>query len=141
MWSDADDEIFAGDLTAALGEWGAPLLRDTADDAVFRSHWLALPLERRLRDHAPDRPPLTIEVRTADQPVLLRTVDGRVSVRPGTAPDADATLTGSPPVVLDLLTGGIDLETARARGLEFEGDPTALERIAPADDVEAQPVA
>src|SRR5215472_2870335 len=27
-------------VLTALGEWGAPLLRD-ADDAVFRSHWLA----------------------------------------------------------------------------------------------------
>jgi len=124
----------------ALGEWGSPLLRETGPDAVFRSHWLAWPLERRLVDHAPDRPPVTIEIRTADQPVLLRTVGGRVSVRPGTAERPDATVSGPPPVVIELLTGAIDLETARAQGLVFEGDPAVLARVAPDPDLAAEPI-
>jgi DNA-binding HxlR family transcriptional regulator len=127
-------------VVMALGEWGAPLLREASDDAVFRSHWLAWPLERHLVDHAPDRPPVTIEIRTADQPVVLRTVDGRVSVRPGTVPSPDATVSGSPPVVIELLTGAIDLDTARTRGLVFEGDPAVLGRVAPDPDLAPEPI-
>ena len=115
-------------VLGALGEWGAPLLAGCSDDAAFRSHWLALPL-RRLRDQDPERPPVTIEVRTADQPMLVRTLNGQVVVEPGTAPQADATIVGSPPVVVELFLGAIDLETARARGLVLEGDPAALARV------------
>jgi DNA-binding HxlR family transcriptional regulator len=122
-------------VLAALGEWGVPLLQEGSDDAVFRSHWLALPL-RQLRDHAPEQPPATIEVHTADQPMLVRTVDGKVVVEPGTDPRADATITGSPPVVLELFLGGIDLETAQAQGLVLEGDAATLARIAPHPDVD-----
>src|SRR5262249_17484944 len=87
-----------------------------------------------LRPAAPPRakPPVTIEVRTADQPVLVETADGRVRVRPGTATAPDAVVSGQPPLVASLLIGRIDLETARARGLEFEGDPDALRRVQPA---------
>jgi len=117
-------------VLAALGEWGVPLLHEGSDEAVFRSHWLALPL-RQLRDHAPERPPVTIEIHTADQPMLVRTVDGKVVVEPGTDPSADATITGPPPVVVELFLGGIDLETAQAQGLVLEGDATALARVTP----------
>jgi DNA-binding HxlR family transcriptional regulator len=119
-------------VLVALGEWGAPMLADSPDDITFRSHWLALPLELKLVDTAPDQPPVTIEVRTADQPVLVETADGRVRVRPGTATAPDAALSGPPPLVASLLIGRIDLDTARARGLEFEGDPDALRRVQPA---------
>jgi DNA-binding HxlR family transcriptional regulator len=117
----------------ALGEWGAPLLPETSAGAEFRSHWLALPLERYLKDDEPDRPPVTIEVRTGDQPVVIETIDGRVHVRPGSALDPDATVSGPPPLVIDLLTGRVDLAAARADGLEFEGDPKALSRVARSD--------
>jgi DNA-binding HxlR family transcriptional regulator len=122
-------------VLVALGAWGLPLLADCSDEAAFRSHWLALPL-RQLRDHAPARPPVTIEVHTADQPMLVRTVEGRVVVEPGTDPRADATITGSPPVVVDLFLGTIDLVTARARGLVLEGDPAALARVAVDPDLD-----
>ena len=121
-------------VLGALGEWGAPLLHEGSDDAVFRSHWLALPL-RSLRDHAPERPPVTIEVHTADQPMLVRTVDGQVVVEPGTDPRADATITGPPSVVVDLFLGGIDLDAAQDLGLVLEGDAAALARVAPEPDL------
>jgi DNA-binding HxlR family transcriptional regulator len=116
----------------ALGEWGAPLLHETSGDATFRSHWLTLPLERFLSDHTPERPPVAIDLRSGDQPMVIETIDGHVHVRPGATPVPDATLTGAPPLVLDLLLGTLDLATARARGLEFEGDPEALRRLQPA---------
>jgi len=113
----------------ALGEWGGPLLQDVPADATFRSHWLALPLERRVSDHSPDEPPITIEVQTGDEPIVIQTVDGTVRIRPGTATDPDATLSGTPMLILAFLAGELDLDTARARGLDIAGDPKALQRI------------
>jgi DNA-binding HxlR family transcriptional regulator len=115
----------------ALGRWGRPLLEKASADAVFRSHWLTLPIEAFLTDHTPERPPVTIEVRTGDQPVQIQTVDGQVLVRPGNTAHPDATMTGTPPVIIGLLAGDLDLATARARGLTFEGDPAALRRVQP----------
>jgi hypothetical protein len=96
---------------------------------------LALPLERYLRDHAPDRPPVTVEIRTGDQPIHLETVDGAVRVQLGPADAPNAILDGPPPLIADVLIYGLDLATARERGLGFEGDPDAVRRVArtPAD--------
>jgi DNA-binding HxlR family transcriptional regulator len=119
-------------VLAALGTWGHPLLEDIEDGAVFRSHWLALPLGLLLTDHAPDRPPVTIAVHTGDQPVSVSTVGGEVRVRAGAPPDPDALITGTPDLVVGLFTGEFDLESAVARGLTFEGDARALRRVQPA---------
>src|SRR5262249_13853739 len=83
-------------------------------------------------DNAPDLPPIAIELRTGDQPVVVETVCGQVRVRPGTADAPDLVLSGPPPVVTSLVLGRIDLETARARGLELEGNSDALRRVQPA---------
>lgn len=115
----------------ALGQWGEPLLASTPDDANFRTHWLAFPFEGLLKDHAPERDPVAIEIHTGDQPIVLRTVDGRVRVRPGTVEAPDARITGAPPVVLKLLTGALDLAAARAEGLRFEGNAKVLRRVRP----------
>jgi DNA-binding HxlR family transcriptional regulator len=115
----------------ALGRWGAPLLAELPDDAEFRSHWLVLPLQIHLADHAPDRPPVTIEVRTGDQPVTVEAAGGEVRIRPGAAVAPDVTLSGAPPVVASLLFGELDLDTAVKRGAVIDGDPTALARVQP----------
>jgi DNA-binding HxlR family transcriptional regulator len=128
-------------VLTALGEWGMPLLEEASEHAAFRSHWLAVPLEYRLRDHAPERPPVTIEVRTGDQPVVIETNDGAVRVRPGSAAHPDAVLTGPPPLIIDVLMRQLDLATARERGLDFEGDPEALRRITRSDDTDAPSLA
>jgi DNA-binding HxlR family transcriptional regulator len=121
-------------VLTALGEWGMPLLADAPGDAAFCSHWLVVPLEYRLQDHAPERPPVTIEVRTGDEPVVIETVDGSVRVRPGSAADPDAILSGPPPVVMDVLMRNLDLATARERGVELEGDREALRRVTQSDE-------
>jgi DNA-binding HxlR family transcriptional regulator len=115
----------------ALGRWGRPLLQESLPDAEFRSHWLVLPLQSLLSDHAPERPPVTIEVRTGDEPILIQAADGEVRARPGRASDPDATIIGPPPVVIDLISGELDLASARARGLKFTGDREALLRVQP----------
>ncbi len=56
---------------------GRPSPRDE-----FRSHWLWLPVQMFRTDHTPDQPPVTIEVRTGDQPMLIETADGGVRCAP-----------------------------------------------------------
>jgi DNA-binding HxlR family transcriptional regulator len=115
----------------ALGMWGRPLMDEMPKGAAFRSHWLALPLESLLTDHAPERPPVTIAVHTGDQPITV-SVDGEVRVHTGVSPGPDASITASPDLVVGLLTGEFDLETATSRGLKFDGDINALRRVQPA---------
>jgi DNA-binding HxlR family transcriptional regulator len=113
-----------------LGNWGEALLGERGDDDI-RSHWLVLPLEHDLVDRTPDHPPIALEVRSGDQPIVIETVDGAIRVRPGHAARPDGVLTGPPELVLAVLTGKLELEAARANGLEYEGDPQALWRVRP----------
>ena len=112
-----------------LGRWGAPLLADAGDDDVFRSRWMSLPLELYYYDTAPDLPPVTIEVRTADEPMVITTESGRVRARPGTAQRPDAVVSGPPRVVIAALSGRLDLDDAERQGLQVEGDVGAVRRI------------
>jgi len=98
----------------------------------FRSHWLAFPVAHLLADGAPQEPPITIEVRTADQPMIIETAEGGVRARPGSAANPDATITGPPGPILGLLTRRLDLAEAKKRGLKFEGKTAVLKRIQPA---------
>jgi DNA-binding HxlR family transcriptional regulator len=99
-----------------LGRWGGPLLGDQPESDAFRTRWIALPLKLHLGDRTPRRPPVTIEVRNGDEPILVETVaDGTVRVRAGTAEHPDAILTDAPEVALRLLVGGLPLAQARAR--------------------------
>src|SRR5262249_33138677 len=116
----------------SLGRWARPLMIKPAPRDEFRSHWLAMPLETLLADRAPKKAPLQIELRVGDDPMVLETSGGGVRVRPGVAVRPAATLTGAPDVVIGLLAGRIDLATARARKLRFEGDVGVLKRIGPA---------
>jgi DNA-binding HxlR family transcriptional regulator len=115
-------------LVYELGRWGEALLGERGDDEI-RSHWLVLPLQHDLVDRTPERPPIAIEVRTGDQPIVLETVDGGVRARPGRAERPDGVLAGPPELVMALLTGKLELEAARAQGLQYEGDPQTLWRV------------
>jgi len=116
-------------VISELGRWGAPLLAEADGDDVFRSRWMMLPLDLYYRDISPDMPPVTIEVRTGDEPMVLTTSAGKVHARPGTAEHPDAVMTGPPQLVIAALSGRIDLDEACQRGLCVEGDPAALARI------------
>lgn len=113
----------------ALARWAAPLMARPVGDDEFQSHWLVMPFTHYLSDHTPDQPPITIEVRTGDEPVLIETVDGTVRARPGRAEHPDATMAGPASLILGIVTGRLDLATARSRGLQYEGDPDAIERV------------
>lgn len=114
-----------------LGRWGAPLLQRCEDGDVFCTHWLGLPVRHLLTDRAPDQPPIAIELRTGDAPLVVETVNGEVRTRPGPAGKPDAVLSGPPPLIVGLLIGQLDVESARAAGLRVEGDLEALRRVQP----------
>jgi DNA-binding HxlR family transcriptional regulator len=112
----------------ALGQWGASLMAKANRDDEFRSHWLALPVSLHLRDTRPQDPPVRIEVRTGDRPMVIE-ASGSVRVSPGPAGDPDAVVSGPPMLVLGYLTGRLDRATAVARGLRIDGATSALRRI------------
>jgi DNA-binding HxlR family transcriptional regulator len=119
----------------ALGNWGAELMATGQGSDVFLGHWLAFPISR-LTDNAPEGPPVTIQVHTGDQPVVVETVDGSVRARPGTAEHPDAVVSGPPDALIGLLRGRFDIAEADEHGLRIEGDPAALQRLRPAPATE-----
>jgi DNA-binding HxlR family transcriptional regulator len=116
-----------------LDNWGAPLLLKSDGQDAFRAHWLALPLQLHLSDQHPRRPPIAIELRTGDGTLTIETVDGSIQTRIGAVPNPDAVLTGTPQLIMGVLVGKRDLDEARAAGLQFEGDRSALRRVQSSD--------
>ena len=114
-----------------LGEWAGRLMAKPKRGDRYRSHWLAMPLENLLTDRDPHKAPVQIEIRVDDEPITVETAEGGVRVRLASVERPDAILTGSPEVIIALLTGRIDVAAARKRSLRLEGDPEALRRVRP----------
>ena len=116
-------------LLEELGRWGAPMMGVPQPNNVFRSHWLVFPFDAYLIDRSPSEPPVAIEVRTGDEPMVIETKDGKVRTRRGAVEKPDAVLEGRPGLILGLLAGRFDLAEARKRGLSFKGKQRALARV------------
>ncbi len=114
-----------------LGRWGAPLMTEPDEHDVFRDSWLALPVRLFVNDRTPDAPPLTIELRAGSEPITVETSDGEVHTRPGAAENPDLIITGTPQLVVGVLTGQLSLTAARARGLRTRGNAKILTRLQP----------
>jgi DNA-binding HxlR family transcriptional regulator len=112
-----------------LFRWGLPLMTEQKPDDAVRSHWLAGALEAMLNDHQPDAPPLTILLQTGDQPIVVEARDGTIHAHAGLADSADATLTGPARPIMGLLLGLLGPADAKAHGVDYQGDPTILDRI------------
>jgi DNA-binding HxlR family transcriptional regulator len=112
-----------------LIRWGVPLMTEQKPQDAVRSHWLAWALELMLTDGEPDGPPVTVELQTGDQPIVIEARDGTIHTRLGAAGGADATLTGPPKPILGLLLGLLALPDATSSGVEVRGDPTILDRL------------
>jgi DNA-binding HxlR family transcriptional regulator len=128
----------------SLVRWGMPLMTaDHTGDAV-RSHWLAWAIELILTDRRPDAPPVTVELQTGEQPIVLETRGGKLVTRLGRSAETgvgatisgeagpDATIVGEARPVMGLLLGMLTLREAKAVGVSYSGDPSILERIGPA---------
>jgi DNA-binding HxlR family transcriptional regulator len=116
----------------ALGRWGVQLMAEGPSEGdEFRSRWLAWPAETFLQDGEPDGPPATVELDAGGEPILLEISHGEVHARPGTVEEPDARLSGSPHTLLGVLSGHLDLEAARARGLQLRGDEKVIRRVQP----------
>jgi DNA-binding HxlR family transcriptional regulator len=118
-----------GPIVRELGRWGAPLMAEPVGEAAFRSRWLQLPVELFLSDQNPDQPPVEIELRTGDEPMTIRTGGGEVRAHLGSAEHPDLVLSGTPQLVIGVISGRLGLRDASAGGLKCEGDPAALARV------------
>jgi len=115
-----------------LGRWGiAYMAEGPAVDDEFRSRWLSWPAEQFLSDHEPHKPPVRLAIDTGQDPVAIEASAGEVRVTVGEDAPADATLSGSPHAVLGLLSGRLDLKSARDRGLEYRGSTAVIARLQP----------
>lgn len=118
-------------VIASIVEWGAPLIARPMGDEHFKIHWLILPLELYLRDNLPEKPPVTMRINAAGECISVEAGGGTVKISLGALQPADATISGTPPLVLGLLTGRLELAAARDRGLDYQGPSAVLDRLRP----------
>ena len=112
-----------------LVRWGVPLMTEQNPADAVRSHWLAWALELMLVDLRPDAPPVSVELQTGDEPIVITTSDGAIHVRLARAENPDATVTGPPKPILGLLMGLLERPDATASGIDYVGDPAILDRF------------
>jgi len=122
-----------------LTRWGVPLMIEQKPGDAVRSHWLAAALKLMLTDRQPDAPPVTIELQTGDQPIVVETQDGAIHTHHGPAESPDATLAGPPTPIMGLLLHLLQLADAEASGVRYQGDPTILDRIGASTTVMPSP--
>src|SRR5215831_17217088 len=54
-----------------LVRWGVPLMTELKPKDTVESRWLAWAVELMVSDSQPDGPPVTIALRTGDQPIVI----------------------------------------------------------------------
>lgn len=118
-----------------LGRWGGPLLAKALKGETLQGHWLVPPLKMLLVDTKPEDPGIDIELRTGGESITVSASKGTIHVRLGTSERAVAVVTGRPETILHLFTGRIDLRTAVAAGMKWEGAPEILRRVVPASPI------
>ncbi len=119
------------DVVYAIGRWAFPMMGPIAEGETFRSHWMVQPIAALFPGVDPSRPELTIEVRCTEEPVVIRSSQGRVTMEPGQAAAPDLVLTGPPDAVVGLLARKISASEAKALGLAVTGDGRLLRRLVP----------
>jgi DNA-binding HxlR family transcriptional regulator len=114
----------------SLAQWGVQYMVEgpTAGDE-FRGQWLSFPAEFFLHDRDPDGPPLSIELRAADSPVVVEVSGGLVRTRLGTAAAPDLVLEGSPHAILAVISGHLSAAEAASLGLRVSGNAGVLQRV------------
>jgi DNA-binding HxlR family transcriptional regulator len=119
----------------ALAVWGGGFVPEAAGDAEFRTRWLVIPIEAMLADSRPDEPPVTLALRTGDEPLTVEVGGGQVHARTGEPEHApDLAIAGPPKPVLGVLAGRLPREAAAGVGVRITGDLSVLERVGLLDD-------
>ncbi len=113
----------------ALAGWGVRYMTQPNDGDEFRSHWFAFPVSLFLHDSEPSGPSASIELRTTGRPAVIEASGGLVRTRLGSAPAPDVVLSGTPRLILGLLSGHLSPAEARDLGLEISGDIAVLRRL------------
>ncbi len=112
-----------------LIRWAAPLMLEGQGTDTFRLRWLELPLELLFGGVDPRRPDIQIEVRTAQEVLTVTSVGGSVNVRTGYALTPDVVVTGSPELIVGLMSGAIEKELAISKGVNILGDFNHVEKL------------
>jgi DNA-binding HxlR family transcriptional regulator len=115
----------------AIGRWGVRYMPEPAEGDEFRGHWFAFPVSFFLHDRDPGGPPLAIELRAADSPVVIEVSGGSASLRPGPAAAPDLVLQGEPRLILALFSGHLTAAEVADLGLQISGDASVLDRVLP----------
>jgi DNA-binding HxlR family transcriptional regulator len=115
----------------AIGLWGVRYMTEPSEGDAFRGHWFTFPVSYFLRDRDPGGPPASIELRAADDPVVVEVGGGTVRTRLGPAIAPDLVLAGDPQPIMGLLSGYLTAAEATALGVEITGDDGLLRRVLP----------
>jgi DNA-binding HxlR family transcriptional regulator len=118
-----------GTAVHELVRWGAPMMLAGQGTDAFRARWLELPLELMFGGIDRRRPNVEIELRTGDEVLTLKSTAGSVEVRTGPAPSPDVVVTGSPELIVGLMSGALDKEVAKSRGVSILGDFANVDRL------------
>src|SRR5580700_10642281 len=118
-----------GTAVHELVRWGAPLMLAGQGTDAFRARWLELPLDLMFGGIDPGRPNIQIELRTGDEVLTLTSAAGSVEVGTGPAPSPDVVVTGSPELIVGLMSGALDKDVAMSRGVSILGDFADVERL------------
>lgn len=115
----------------AIGWWGVRFMAEPAAEDDFRGQWFMFPVSFFLRDRDPGGPPATIELRAANDPLVIEISGGSVRSRLGHAAVPDVVVAGDPQLIMALLSGFRTVAQATGLGLEITGDDSVLRRVLP----------
>lgn len=118
-----------GPAIRALVSWGAPLVAEGQGDDAFRTHWLTLGLPTFFDGvDVADLAPLTVLVRTGDEPATLQVTDGGLGMDVGVWTTDDAVVVeGEPDDVFALLSG--TARTEKPDNVSIRGPQHAIQRL------------
>jgi DNA-binding HxlR family transcriptional regulator len=122
----------------ALGQWGLRLMMTEQPDDAFQAQWLAYAPAWFTEDADPSAGPAVVQLLAPARPATNGAVaaavvefdgHGNIDSRVGRADQPNLTIEGSPRLVLGLILGMVDRETAVASGVQLHGQLGVLRRL------------
>lgn len=117
-------------LLKGLMSWGTRyMMAGPAPEDSFRIRWMTWPAETFLQDADTEAGQLRIKVDTGEEAATILAGAAGVSVGPLGEGPWDATLTGTPHLLLGLFMGLVELDAALQAGVRIDGERSAVERL------------